>query len=100
MRWRVTAEPMKPAPPVTRMRLAGRGVGMGSRQVWRGSGRACGRIIGEGRDETREGGQPPVLFGQDSLVAGDGPVDGEERVVPGQARIAIRGIETIDLVGH
>src|ERR1019366_6795672 len=82
MRWRTTAEPMKPAPPVTRNRLA---ITLPSSRKW---GNEC--------LEVREFG---VLAGDGHSGGIDRPGDAQAGIVPAQPRIASRRIECIYFVG-
>src|ERR1700752_309452 len=82
MIWRTTAEPMKPAPPVTSIRLD---IGVPNELEW--------------SHEILEGPELAILVRQHHRVGGDRPRDIQRRIVPDEAAVGRRRIEGVDLVG-
>src|ERR1700692_1367103 len=82
MAWRTTAEPMKPAPPVTRSRL-----GMGRMPVVKRRG------------EGSKAAETSVLVGQDRRLGLNRPRDVQGRIVPDDAAVQGGLVIIVDLVG-
>ena len=82
---RTTAEPMKPAPPVTRMRLAH-------------EGHSALDVKGEAKSPD-SGGSLRSLSDRIATAASIGQVDAERRIIPEEPAVAFRCVIGVDLIG-
>src|SRR5262245_10731724 len=87
MRWRHTAEPMKPAPPVTSTRMCSL------------APTPC-ILDDETAPQIRQWRMLRILWRQDRLMRCNRPGDGESRIIPFEASVALGCIVVRDLVEH